>query len=160
MKTTLLYFLAFLTFTVQVIGQTVTASWDTNPEPTVSGYRVLYGTNSQRYVVTNTVVGRMNTNLVLQTTNVPTGVSYWVVQAYLTNGLTSPNSYEIMWTNAPPVVPSVPPSAPRGFRLSANLQAGRSPVGPWTNLAHLAVPMPLVDNQRFFRTHLLLEDLP
>lgn len=143
------------------ISQTVRSVWEANTETNVIGYRVLYGTNSQRYHVTNTVVGRLNTNLVLTISNVPSGVTYWVVQAFNDAGLTSLNSYELLYTNAPPPVPPVPPSAPKGFRLSANLQAGMTPTGPWTNLAHLNVPLPpAIDRQQFYRTKLLLEELP
>lgn len=144
-----------------VLSQTVRSVWEANSETNVIGYRVLYGTNSQRYLFTNTVVGRLNTNLVLTASNLPSGVSYWVVQAFNDAGLTSLNSYELLYTNAPPQVTPVPPSPPKGFRLSANLQAGITPAGPWTNLALINVPLPpAVDKQQFYRTRLLLEELP
>lgn len=136
-------------------------SWDANPEAHVTGYRVLYGTNSQQWNVTHTVVGRLNTSLTVS--NLPVGVTYWVVQA-LAEGISSSPSFEVLWTNAPPPVVPVPPSAPRGFKLSSTTQAGPTPTGPWTNLAESNIPMPPMPptNQtaRFFRSTLLLKELP
>lgn len=159
MKTKLLFAL-FLLPCLCMAQSVAKCSWDANPEANVTGYRVLYGTNSQQWNVTHAVSGRLTTSLTVS--NLPVGVTYWVVQA-LAEGVSSSPSFEVLWTNAPPPVVPVPPSAPRGFKLSSTTQAGPTPTGPWTNLAEASIPMPpMPTNQMgaFFRSTLLLKELP
>lgn len=154
-------FFALFLFPCLAMGQSVAkCSWDPNPEPEVTGYRVLYGTNSQQWNVTHTVAGRLTTSLTVS--NLPVGVTYWVVQA-VAEGIASSPSFEVLWTNAPPLVVPIPPSPPRGFKLSSTTQAGPTPTGPWTNLAESNIPMPPMPTSqvaRFFRSTLLLKELP
>src|SRR5262245_13456082 len=80
---------------------TVTASWNANPESDIAGYRLLYGTQSGVYTTTLDV-GNVTSRVV----TVNAGQTYFfVVQAYDTSGLTSPNSAEV-----PITVPSTDPT--------------------------------------------------
>jgi uncharacterized membrane protein len=85
---------------------TVTASWNANPEPDIAGYRLSYGTQSGVYTA-QVDVGNV-TSWPLTLTG---GVTYFfVVDAYDTAGLVSPNSAEISF--AVPLPPGIASLAP------------------------------------------------
>src|SRR5262245_46050982 len=88
---------------------TVTATWNANPESDIAGYRLLYGTSSGNYTTTIDVG-----NVTTYVATVTGGQTYFfVVQAYDTSGLTSPNSAEVS-VNVPagpaPVLTSLGPT--------------------------------------------------
>jgi IPT/TIG domain-containing protein len=89
---------------------TVTATWNPNPESDIAGYRLLYGTQSGNYTTTLDV-GNVTTSVV----TVTAGQTYFfVVQAYDTSGLTSPNSAEAsvaVPAGTAPILTSVTPSS-------------------------------------------------
>ena len=147
MKPLLLLLLPWIGF-----AQTYKATWDVASDTNVSGYSVLIGAVSGRYTVTNSVDGRFNNTLTLS--NAPAGVVYSVAVSYAFDGTESFWSVpEVVWTNKA--------FAPKNFKLSATIQAGIDPTGPWTNLANLNIPLPPAwPEQRFYRTRLLLEELP
>src|ERR1700746_1884061 len=69
----------------------VTATWNPNPEPTIAGYQLLYGTASGSYT-TVVDVGKVTS----YSFSVTGGVTYYfVLQAYNTAGVYSPYSPEI-----------------------------------------------------------------
>jgi len=73
----------------------VTLAWDPNPEPTVSGYRVYYGTTSSYYTA---VIDVGNQTAVTITGLVP-GVTYFIsATAYASTGDESKFSGEIAYT--------------------------------------------------------------
>lgn len=147
MKYVLLFLLPFL-----AAAQSYKATWDISMDTNVAGFRVLSGSAPGKYTVTNSIEGRLNNTVTLS--NVPAGVVYSVAVAYALDGTESFFSVpELMWTNRA--------FAPKNFKLSATVQAGVGPTGPWTNLANLNIPLPpAVPEQQFYRTRLLLEELP
>jgi hypothetical protein len=83
---------------------TVTLAWDPNPEPTVAGYRLHYGTLSGAY--TNTVDVAASTRATISA--LLEGVTYYMaVTAYDTSGNQSGYSDEIVYA-----VPSAVGTAP------------------------------------------------
>src|SRR5579864_5765882 len=85
----------------------VTATWNQNPEPDIAGYRLSYGTQSGVY---STVVDVGNVTTWPLT--LAGGVTYFfVVDAYDTAGLVSPNSVEVPFAvPLPPTIVSLGPS--------------------------------------------------
>lgn len=74
---------------------TVTVAWDPNPEPTVAGYRLYYGTSSRYY--TNSVDVSNSTRCTISA--LVEGVTYYMaVTAYDTSGNQSGYSNEIVYT--------------------------------------------------------------
>lgn len=74
---------------------TVTVAWDPNPEPTVAGYRLYYGTSSRYY--TNSVDVASSTRCTISA--LLEGVTYYMaVTAYDTSGNQSGYSNEIVYT--------------------------------------------------------------
>jgi len=74
---------------------TVTVAWDPNPEPTVAGYRLYYGTSSRYY--TNSVDVANATRCTIS--SLLEGVTYYMaVTAYDTSGNQSGYSDEIVYT--------------------------------------------------------------
>lgn len=131
----------------------VLLGWDASPESSCAGYRLLAGTASRTYTMTNTVMGRLTTAGMI--TNIPSGKVFFAVVAFDTNGLESDFSNEVTWTNRL--------SAPKNFKLTGTIQAGLTPTGPWTNLADVNIqmpPMPTNQSASFFRSTLLLKELP
>ena len=89
---------------------TVTATWNANPESNIAGYKLRYGTTSGTYTTT-TDVGNVTSTVV--TVN-PGQTYYFVVQAYDTLGLVSPNSAEVSFTvaiSSAPTLLSLSPTA-------------------------------------------------
>ena len=87
---TLVTLLLLLT-SARVEAASVTLAWDPNPEPEVTGYRLLYGTSSRNY--TNQVdVGKRTQYSLL---GIPEGTYYFVVVAYDANNVTSFPSDEV-----------------------------------------------------------------
>ena len=88
---------------------TVTATWNANPESDIAGYRLLYGTQSGNYTTTIDVG-----NVTTYVATVVGGKTYFfVVQAYDTSGLTSPNSTEVSIAVPPgpaPILTSLSPT--------------------------------------------------
>ena len=86
-------------------ASTLTLAWDTNPDPTVAGYRVYFGVVSRTY--TN-IVPVANTNAVTITGLVPQVTYYFAATAFTTTGLESPYSAEASYTvpglNVPPTL--------------------------------------------------------
>jgi hypothetical protein len=73
----------------------VTVAWDPNPEPTVAGYRLHYGTSSRYY--TNSVDVAASTRATIS--SLVAGVTYYMaVTAYDTSGNQSGYSNEIVYT--------------------------------------------------------------
>jgi uncharacterized membrane protein YgcG len=108
----------------------VTATWNPNPEPSVAGYQLLYGTASGSYT-TVLDVGRVTS----YSFSVTGGVTYYfVLQAYNTAGVYSPYSAEVAFLVPLPAGPSLlsvsPSSGAAGTLVTltgANL--GGSPSG-------------------------------
>src|SRR5580765_7312569 len=103
--------LLFVLATASILhAATVTATWNQNPESDIAGYRLLYGTQSGVYTTTLDV-GNVTTTVA----TVTGGQTYFfVVQAYDTSGLTSPNSAEVsMFVPAPtpPALTSLSPTS-------------------------------------------------
>lgn len=130
----------------------VLLGWDVNTETNVMGYKLLAGSASRTYTITNTVMGRASTSGIV--TNVPSGKVFFALVAFDQVGIDSDFSNEVTWTNRL--------SAPKNFKLTGTIQAGLTPTGPWANLADLNIPMPPSTNQtaQFFRSTLLLKELP
>jgi hypothetical protein len=98
----------FLLATSSVLrAATVTATWNANPESDIAGYRLLYGVQTGVYTTTLDV-GNVTSRVV----TVSAGQTYFfVVQAYNTSGLTSPNSTEVSVTvPAAPTLTSLSPT--------------------------------------------------
>ena len=77
---------------VQASAQSVTLTWDRNPEPEVTGYRVYYGTSTRNYT--------LSADAGNNTTFVVTGLDvsqdyYFAVRAYNGVGMMSPLSAEV-----------------------------------------------------------------
>src|SRR5688572_19644306 len=70
----------------------VTLSWDANPEANVAGYELAYGTSPGSHPTTVNVGNRTNWQL---SGLVPGQRYYFVVRAYNTAGLVSPDSAEV-----------------------------------------------------------------
>ena len=83
---------------VQASAQSVTLTWDANPEPEVAGYRVYYGTSSRNY--TQSVDAGNNTTYVVTGLDVSQDY-YFAVRAYNTAGMMSALSAEV---NQPAIV--------------------------------------------------------
>lgn len=148
MKTLLL----FLCASLSSFGQTVMFSWDINTETNVVGYRLLSGPASRIYTATNVVPGGRETSLMTMS-NVPSGRIFFALVAMDASGLQSDFSNEVLWTNRS--------FAPRNFRLVGTMQASASPTGPWKDLATVDMKLPpMPESQQFYRTRLLLEELP
>lgn len=131
----------------------VLLGWDANVETNCSGYKLLAGSASRTYSITNTVLGRTITSGAVS--NLPSGKVFFALVAFDQAGTDSDFSNEVTWTNRL--------SAPKNFKLTGTIQAGLTPTGPWSNLANLNIPMPPVPTNRtasFFRSTLLLEELP
>jgi hypothetical protein len=104
--------LALLATATVLHAATVTATWNPNPESDIAGYRLLYGTQSGNYTTTLDV-GNTTTSVV----TVTAGQTYFfVIQAYDTSGLTSPNSAEVSITvpAAPSLTCLTPSNGPVG----------------------------------------------
>ncbi|HNQ02514.1 MAG TPA: fibronectin type III domain-containing protein [Syntrophales bacterium] len=85
---------------------TVTVAWDPNPEPTVAGYRLYYGTSSRYY--TNSVDVSNSTRCTISA--LVEGVTYYMaVTAYDTSGNQSGYSNEIVYTVPAGTSPSPSP---------------------------------------------------
>lgn len=151
MKTKLLFALLLLPCLCMGAQTAVLLGWDANIETNAMGYRLLAGSASRTYTITNTVVGRTSTSGVVS--NIPSGKVFFTLVAFDQFGIDSDFSNEVTWTNRL--------SAPKNFKLTGTMQVSLSPTGPWTNLALLNIPLPpAVDRQQFYRSRLLLEELP
>ncbi len=140
-------------------NRVVHASWEASPETNVTWYVVAYG-NSHTYTITNLVFGRLNTNWTLHTSNMPPGVSYFVVQAFSGATNRSKFSVEVPWTNKPPILLEPPLSEPSPALLTVYFSAASTIDGPRTNLASFTLPVLLADRQRFYFTRLELAETP
>src|SRR5580765_6224678 len=88
--------LMLLSSAAQLRAASVTASWNPNPETNIAGYKLSYGTSSGSYTTTIDV-GNVTTFVVPV---LPGQTYFFVVQAYDTSGLLSPNSGEVPFTVA------------------------------------------------------------
>ena len=100
-------------------ADTVTATWDRNSEPDVSGYILSYGTESGIYS-TSIDVGNVTTTQVVLS---PGQRYYFVVQAYSTSSLVSPPSLEVFVDipaafPAPTITSLSPTSGPSGTAVT------------------------------------------
>ena len=99
-------------------ASTVTATWAANPEASVVGYRLSYGTVSGTYTTTIDV-GNVTTNVM----SVPGGQTYYfAVQAYNSSGLSSSNSTEVAFfvpaSSSPTLTSLSPPSGAVGTAVT------------------------------------------
>lgn len=139
----------------------VKCSWDANTEPFVTGYRVLIGSATRAYTMTNAVLGRLTTNTTMQADSLPSGVVYLAVTAFAADGRESLFSKEAMWTNAPPVIPPpIPPpiTPPANFKVTVTAQTALTPVGPWRDLVRMAVPLPVGGEKEYYRAFAVVEE--
>lgn len=116
------------------------AEWDASPSPQVIGYYLYVDTNSF-WSGTNMVIHTNwfqrvqtgNTNLQAVVTNLLFGVTYYfVATAFDTNvpPIESDYSNELAYKLDKPVPPHM-----RGPTVTLNLQASKSPKGPWGTVA-------------------------
>jgi hypothetical protein len=128
---------------------TVTVAWDPNPEPTVAGYNMYYGTSSGRY--TNSVDVGSSTRCTISA--LQEGVTYYLaVTAYDSAGNQSGYSDEIVYT-----VPSGADPAPSPGSSAASGGGG----GCFIATAAFGSPMaPEVALLRAFRDSCLLTNSP
>lgn len=128
---------------------TVTVAWDPNPEPTVAGYYMYYGTSSGRYT-NNVDVGSATTCAI---SALQEGVTYYLaVTAYDGSGNQSGYSDEIVYT-----VPSGADPAPAPGSSGASGGGG----GCFIATAAFGSPMaPEVALLRAFRDSCLLTNSP
>ncbi|MEN6615308.1 MAG: fibronectin type III domain-containing protein [Syntrophorhabdus sp.] len=130
---------AFLALSSVCSAAQVTLVWDSNPEPTISGYRVYFGTSSNYYVNVIDVGNRTSCTI----TGLLPGITYYIsATAYATTGDESSFSGEIIYT-VPGSVPSSSGSSGGGGCFIATVAYG----------SHLA---PEVVTLREFRDHVLL----
>jgi hypothetical protein len=91
-------------------------AWDPSPDSNVTGYAILYGTNSGSYKIRVDVGNQTNVTIQLPTN----GVTYFfVATAYTINGVESLPSNEVNYTSTnstPPLTNSIP-TAPTDFKL-------------------------------------------
>jgi len=105
---TALVFTFLLVFPSTSHATSVTASWNPNPEPNISGYQLLYGTASGSYT-TVIDVGKVTS----YSFSVTGGVTYYfVLQAYNTMGVYSPYSDEVAFLVPLPSGPSLSSVSP------------------------------------------------
>jgi hypothetical protein len=130
---------------------TVTVAWDPNPEPTVAGYSMYYGTSSGRY--TNSVDVGSSTRCTISA--LMEGVTYYLaVTAYDGSGNQSGYSDEIVYT-----VPSGTDPAPSPGSSAASGGGGGG--GCFIATAAFGSPMaPEVALLRAFRDSCLLTNSP
>jgi hypothetical protein len=127
---TALVFAFILAIPAASYATSVTAMWNPNPEPSIAGYQLLYGTASGSYT-TVLDVGKVTS----YSFSVTGGVTYYfVLQAYDTSGVYSPYSAEVAFLVPLPTGPSLsglsPSSGAPGTVITisgANL--GTSPSG-------------------------------
>lgn len=106
-----LAFLPIPRFAETANAATVTLAWDPNPEPTVAGYRLYYGTSSGYY--TNSVDVAASTRATISA--LIEGMTYYMaVTAYDTSGNQSGYSNEIVYTVPAGAVPESTSSASGG----------------------------------------------
>lgn len=109
-----LFTVVFLGVTSALHAQSVTLAWDANTESDLSGYMVLYGTQSGIY--SNSVdVGNVTSKTVTGLT--ASTLYYFVVKAYNTAGQLSPASNEVFVTTGG--VGNPPPPPPAGLTLTS-----------------------------------------
>lgn len=113
-------------------NQTVSVSltWDRSPDPSVTGYKVYWGTNSGGFSPARSL--NVGTNVVATVTNLTANTKYYfTATAYNAPGLESDYAAEINYTpfNSPPT------NAPTNLRVMFQMQVGFSPLGPFSNLA-------------------------
>lgn len=92
-----------LLFLTSLIAGPARMAWDPNPETDLAGYRIYWGPTTRGYTNSATF-GKTTTNEVI----LPSGVYFFAVTAYATNGLESDYSNEITIT--------VKPGAPQNLR--------------------------------------------
>jgi len=123
---TLLWSALTLTCATPVFAENVRIAWDPNPEPTVAGYRVSYGTAPGSHPTT-VDVGNQTSALL---PSLPPGQRYYfVVTAYASTGTVSPPSVEVS---------AVPLAV---VALSSNALSSTVPTGApvtWTAMASAA----------------------
>jgi hypothetical protein len=127
---TVLIFAFLLGIPAASYATSVTATWSPNPEPSIAGYQLMYGTASGSYT-TVIDVGKVTS----YSFSVTGGVTYYfVLQAYNTMGIYSPYSAEVAFLVPLPTGPSLssvsPSSGAAGTMVTitgANL--GSSPSG-------------------------------
>ena len=95
---------------------TLTATWNPNPEPDIAGYKLSYGAASGSY--TSTIDVGNTTSYVLSA--IAGQTYYFVVRAYNTSGLLSPNSVEVASTaaSAPTLTSLGPTGGPVGTSVT------------------------------------------
>jgi hypothetical protein len=85
---------SYLGSVTSVLAGDITLAWNTNPEPTVTGYKVHYGTSSRSYGVSMSA-GNVTSYKV---TGLGSGSYYFAITAYDTSGHESGLSNEVSAT--------------------------------------------------------------
>lgn len=126
----------------------VNLAWDPSTDPEVTGAIVYYGNASRNYPW-HTNVGNVTRATVQGLTN---GLTYFfAVTATNSAGLESDYSNEVS-TNL-----QVKPMPFTNLTFTSNLQASRSPAGPWTNLASYTLPVTSTWGAQFYRAQVKME---
>jgi Putative Ig domain/IPT/TIG domain/FG-GAP-like repeat len=105
----------------EAAATTVTAAWNTNAEPDIAGYVLKYGTQSGTYT-TSVDVGNVTSRVL----DLSPGLRYYfVVQAYNTSGLFSPNSspevfLDVPASTAPAISVLSPAAGPAGTMVTVS----------------------------------------
>lgn len=128
----------------------VQLAWDSNPDPTVAGYRLYWGTASQSYSFVDDT-GRATSAIVSNL--VPGAVYFFAVTDYDTNGLESDFSPEVSYTNNPATAPVLPQitnlikAADGNFTVNVTAAPGQSYVLlAATNVTPEATWLPIATN--------------
>lgn len=103
--------LSLLTAVATLASQAVTFEWDLSPDPTVKGYRMYWGSESNVFTVSRPA-GSTNNFTFTNTLFTPNIPYYFVVVATNVINIESLPSNTVVWTNV------VPPSAPKNLRVS------------------------------------------
>lgn len=128
--------IAFLFASISLSAASVTVSWDPNPEPDVTEYRVYIGTASRDYGRVQSA-GSSTTSIV---ENLNPGTTYFIaVTAVNDSGMQSDYSVEVVYT------PPTRPSAPRNPRVQ--LQTALIDWRGITNRAGAVTPVLIVPGE-------------
>jgi hypothetical protein len=100
--------LLLLSSAARLQAETITATWNPNPEPNIAGYTLSYGTASGSYTTT-VDVGKVTSKVVTVTAGQR---YYFAVRAYNTMGLTSAFSTEASMMVAATTAPSIASLSP------------------------------------------------
>lgn len=130
-----------LIFILSLAGraESLTLTWDPNPETNIASYVLHWGTNSGHYAASTncgvaTIFSIANAALFPCT-------NFFAVTAVNISGLESDYSNEIF------VV--APISAPKNFKVKLSMDSAPSPIGPWTEAIALTNSFAVQDTAYF-----------